>query len=476
MTISMQRTRVKIAAAKIAREKNGKRNVQRTWQMPEMKLGLFFAPGGHHMAAWHHPEAYPAGFDISTYVDFAKAAQRACFDMVFVADVFSLTPQTKHRDTLRFEPITLLSALAMVTTHVGLVGTATTTYNEPYNVARQFASLDQISGGRAGWNIVTSSSALEADHFGYDAHPESAKRYEIAHEFVDVVRRLWDSWGEDALIIDKAKGIFFDPAKLQELNHAGRHFKARGSLSIPRSPQGQPILVQAGSSEDGKTLASSVGEVIFTIQRDLPSAKVFYADIKRRAVEHGREPNHALVLPGVMPVIGRTRQEAQDKYEQLQALIHPDAGLQSLGSMMGCDLTGVDVDGPMPEIDVRTLTQSRAVGIVETASKNKMTVRQVYEKLVASKGHRQLIGTVKDVADDLHEWFEAGGADGFNIMPAQTVGDLRDFVEGVVPELQRRGVFRKAYGGKTLRDHLNLPTPRRQTVMGEGKTNVDRKV
>jgi len=427
--------------------------------MREMKLGLFFAPGGHHLAAWRHPDAYPTGFDIGTYVDFAKAAERACFDMVFVADVFSLTADAQHRDALRFEPLTLLSALAMVTKHVGLVATATTTYNAPYNVARQFASLDQMSGGRAGWNIVTSSSSLEAHHFGYDAHPESAKRYEIAHEFVDVVRGLWDSWDEGALVIDKATGIFFDPAKLHTLKHAGPHFKVRGPLSIPRSPQGQPVLVQAGSSEDGKALASSVGEVIFTLQRDLAGAQAFYADIKERAVAHGREPHHALVLPGVMPVIGRTRQEAQDKYEQLQALIHPVAGLRALGSMMGRDFTGVDVDGPMPEIDVRTLTQSRAVSIVETASQNNMTVRQVYEKLVVSKGHRQLIGTARDIADNLQEWFEAGAADGYNIMPAQTVGDLHDFVEGVVPELQRRGLFRKAYAGKTLRDHLNLPKP-----------------
>src|SRR6185312_6324647 len=287
--------------------------------MRQMKLGLFFAPGGHHLAAWRHPNAYPHGFDIKSYVAFAQTAERACFDMVFVADVFSLTPDGKYRDTLRFEPITLLTALAMVTSRVGLVATATTTYNEPYNVARQFASLDQISHGRAGWNIVTSSSSLEAHNFGYDAHPASANRYKIAHEFVDVVRGLWDSWDENALPIDKASATFFDPGKLHVLNHDGTHFKVRGPLTIPRSPQGQPVLVQAGSSDDGRNLAASVAEVIFTIQRDLAGAQAFYKDIKRRAVAHGRNPAHALVLPGVMPIVGRTRQEAQDKYEQLQA-------------------------------------------------------------------------------------------------------------------------------------------------------------
>jgi FMN-dependent oxidoreductase (nitrilotriacetate monooxygenase family) len=426
--------------------------------MRQMKLGLFFAPGGHHLAAWRHPNAYPHGFDIKSYVTFAQTAERACFDMVFVADVYSLTPDGRHRDTLRFEPITLLSALAMVTSRIGLAATATTTYNEPYNVARQFASLDQISHGRAGWNIVTSSSNLEAYNFGYDAHPASENRYKIAHEFVDVVRGLWDSWDEDALPIDKANSTFFDPDKLHVLNHVGQHFKVRGPLTIPRSPQGQPVLVQAGSSDDGKTLAASVAEVIFTIQRDLAGAQVFYKDIKARAVAHGRNPQHAQVLPGVMPIIGRTRQEAQDRYEQLQALIHPDAGLNALSRTLGVDMSGANVDGPLPDVDVSKL-QSRAVGIVETARRERMTVREVYEKLVVSKGHRQLIGTAMDVADDLQEWFEEGGADGFNIMPAQMPDGLNDFADLVIPELQRRGLFRRTYEGTTLRQHLGVPNP-----------------
>ena len=426
--------------------------------MRQIKLGLFFAPGGHHLAAWRHPNAYPFGFDIKSYVAFAQTAERACFDLVFVADVFSLTPDGPHRDSLRFEPMTLLSALAMMTSRIGLVATSTTTYNEPFTVARQFASLDQISHGRAGWNIVTSSSPLEAHNYGYDAHPDAANRYKIAHEFVDVVRGLWDSWDDDALPIDKANSTFFDPGKLHVLNHAGTHFKVRGPLTIPRSPQGQPVLVQAGSSEDGKTLAASVAEVIFTIQRDLAGAQAFYKDIKARAVAHGRDPQHALVLPGVMPIVGRTRQEAQDKYEQLQALIHPDAGLKALSRTLGVDMSGVDVDGPLPTVDVSALP-SRGVGIVATAQRERMTVREVYEKLVVSKGHRQLIGTATEVADDLQEWFEQGGADGFNVMPAQMPDGLNDFAELVIPELQRRGLFRKAYEGTTLRQHLGVPNP-----------------
>jgi FMN-dependent oxidoreductase (nitrilotriacetate monooxygenase family) len=272
------------------------------------------------------------------------------------------------------------------------------------------------------------------------------------------VRGLWDSWDDNALPIDKANSRFFNPGKLHVLNHEGSHFKVRGPLTIPRSPQGQPVLVQAGSSEDGKTLASSVAEVIFTIQRDLAGAQAFYKDIKARAVAHGRDPQHALVLPGVMPIVGRTRQEAQDKYEQLQALIHPEAGLKALSRTLGVDLSDADVDGPLPDIDVSKLP-SRGSGIVETAKRERMTVREVYEKLVVSKGHRQLIGTAADVADDLQEWFEQGGADGFNVMPAQMPDGLTDFAEGVIPELQRRGIFRKTYEGTTLRQHLGVPNP-----------------
>jgi FMN-dependent oxidoreductase (nitrilotriacetate monooxygenase family) len=427
--------------------------------MRQMKLGLFLAPGGHHMAAWRHPDAYPAGFSIDSYVTAAQVAESGCFDMLFVADVFSLTASGGRQDSLRFEPLTLLSALAMTTKRIGLVATATTSFNEPYNVARKFASLDHLSHGRAGWNIVTSSSTLEAYNFGREAHREHAARYRKAHEFVQVVRGLWNSWDHDAVIIDKASGIFFDAAKLHMLNHEGDEFSVRGPLTLPQCPQGHPVLVQAGSSEDGKNLASACAEVIFTIQRDLAGAQSFYADIKSRVAAFGRAPEHALVMPGVMPVVGRTRQEAQDKYDQLQALIHPQAGLAGLSRTLETDLSGVDVEGPLPPIDIAKLSQSRAVGMVETARRDHLCVRQVYERLLVSKGHRQLIGAVADIADSLQEWFEQGGADGFNVMPAMMPGGLRDFVDLVVPELRRRGVFRKAYEGVTLRDHLGLPNP-----------------
>jgi len=426
--------------------------------MRQMKLGLFLAPGGHHMAAWRHPEVYPDGVSVKTYLRFAEIAERGCFDLLFVADVFSFSPRAKRVDAFRLEPLTLLSALAMTTSKIGLVATATTSFNEPYNVARKFASLDHISGGRAGWNIVT-SSANEAPNFGIDELSEHAERYRRADEFTQVVRGLWDCFEDDAVIIDKKSGAFFEPSRLRVLNHEGKYFKVRGPLSLPRSPQGNPVLVQAGSSEDGKNLASKYAEVIFTIQRDLESARAFTRDIKERVISFGRNPAHALVMPGVLPIVGRTRQEAQDKYELLQSFIHTEAGLLQLSRSMGVDLTGADVDKPLPDMDIAKLPQSRSVSIYQQSKRENMTVRETYEKLVVSKGHRQLIGTPGDIADSLQEWFENDGADGFNIMPPFTPGGLTDFVDHVVPELQRRNLFRTHYEGSMLRDHLGLPRP-----------------
>lgn len=427
--------------------------------MRQMKLGLFLAPAGHHMAAWRHPDAYPDGFNIKTYMRFAQLAERGLFDMLFVADVFSLTPKGRRSDNFRFEPLTLLSALAMVTERIGLVATATTSFNEPYHVARKFASLDHISSGRAGWNIVTSSSPREALNFGYDAHFDHAERYRRADEFTQVVQGLWNCLDDDAVGIEKESGLFFNSEKLRLLNHDGAYFKVAGPLSLPRCPQGNPVLVQAGSSEDGKSLAAKYAEVIFTIQRDLSAAQSFYQNIKARVASFGRDPRHAHVLPGVMPIVGQTRQEAQDRYGLLQGLIHREAGLATLGRHLGIDLSGIDIESPLPDIDMAKLTQSRAIGIVETSRREKMSVRETWEKLVVSKGHRQLIGTAKDIVDSFQEWFELDGADGFNIMPPMLPNGLEDFVSLVVPELQKRGLFRKAYTGAMLRDHLGLPRP-----------------
>lgn len=429
--------------------------------MRQLKLGLFLVAAGHHLAAWRHPGAYPPDFSFDVYRDIAATAERGLFDMVFLADVLSMTPETDRTARIAFEPMTALSALAMTTKHIGLVGTVSTSFNEPHNVARKFASLDHLSGGRAGWNIVTSFAAAESKLFGQDELLSPAQRYERAHEFVDVVKALWDTWDDDAFLMDRQSGVFFEKAKLHSVKHAGRHYKVEGLLNMPRSPQGWPVLVQAGQSEDGRDLASSVAEVIFTIQRDIKGSKAFCDDIKARALKFGRDPAHALVMPGIMPIIGHDRQAARDKEEQIQNLIHPEAGLIPLSQLFGLKFEEKDFDRPFPDLALEKLTTSRAVGIAQTAREKGLTMRQVLEQLVVSRGHRRIVGTAADIADELQAWFEAGAADGFNVMPSVMASDLRAFVDGVVPELQRRGIFRTAYEGTTLREHLGLPRPAR---------------
>lgn len=428
--------------------------------MRQMKLGLFLTQSGHHMAAWRHP-ASRTSFTFETYREGAKTAERGLFDMVFLADVLSLTADTYRQDRIFFDPLTAVTALAMTTTKIGLVSTVSTSFNEPYNVARKFASLDHLSGGRIGWNIVTSFASAESRLFGQDELLKPAERYERAHEFVDVVKRLWDTFDDDAITIDKQTGLFFDPKKLHPVKHAGEHYKVDGVLNIPRSPQGWPVLVQAGQSEDGRDLASSVAEVIFTVQRDKEESKAFRADIRARAARFGRNPANTLIMPGVMPIIGRDRQEARDKEEKIQSLIHSDASVEALVQLFGNVFDASNIDRPFPDLPSEKLSSSRAIGIMDAARKKGLTARQVCEQLIVSKGHRWIVGSPVDVADILQEWFEAGAADGFNIMPAVTATELPIFVELVIPELQRRGIFRTAYEGTTLRDHLGLPRPAR---------------
>ena len=429
--------------------------------MRQLKLGLFMITAGHHLAAWRHPSAYPPNLTFDVYRDIAATAERGLFDMIFLADVLSMTPETDRAARIGFEPMTALSALSMTTKNIGLVGTVSTSFNEPHNVARKFASLDHLSGGRAGWNIVTSFAEAEARLFGVHEPLSAAQRYERAHEFVDVVKALWDTWDDDAFVMDKQSGIFFDRTKLHSVKHAGRHYNVEGLLNMPRSPQGWPVLVQAGQSDDGRDLASSVAEVIFTIQRDIKESKAFCDDIKTRAIKFGRNPAQALVMPGIMPIIGHDRQAARDKEEQIQNLIHPQAGLTPLSQLFGVKFEERDFDRPFPDLDLEKLATSRAVGIAKTARAKGLTMRQVLEQLVVSRGHRRIVGTAEDIADELQEWFEAEAADGFNVMPSVMASDLKAFVDGVVPELQRRGLFRTSYEGRTLREHLGLPRPAR---------------
>jgi alkanesulfonate monooxygenase len=356
--------------------------------------------------------------------------------------------------------LTLLSALSVVTERIGLAATVSTTYNEPYHLARKFASLDYLSNGRSGWNLVTSATNSEAQNFNLDKHPEHALRYQRAREFVEVVTKLWDSWEDDAFLRDKESGVYFDPDKLHVANHKGEHFSVQGPLNVARPPQGYPVIIQAGSSEDGKNLAAETAEVIFTAQQTLEDAQAFYADVKGRLAKYGRSPDSLKIMPGIFPVIGRTEQEAKEKFEQLQELIHPSIGLGLLSGLVGgIDLSGYPLDGPLPNLPDTELAKSRLKLVTDLAQRDQLTIRQLYLAIAGARGHRQISGTPEQIADQLEEWFVNEGADGFNIMPPYLPGGLDDFVDLVIPELQHRGLFRTEYEGKTLRENLGLPRP-----------------
>jgi N-acetyl-S-(2-succino)cysteine monooxygenase len=431
-----------------------------------MKLGLFMQGGGHHIAAWRDPSVQKgATLDIAHYAEIARTGERGLFDFLFTADTNAIfygddLNKLRHTpDALRLEPITLLSALAMITEHIGLICTATTTYLDPFHVARQFASLDQISHGRAGWNLVTSSAPAEAANFSHDAHPDYAYRYERAAEFAQVVLGLWDSWEEDAIIEDPAAGIFYDPGKLHRLDHKGKHFAVRGPLTIPRSLQGRPVIVQAGQSEQGRTLAAGTAEVIFTVQQNFDDACTFYADIKARAAVFGRRPQEILVMPGLLPVVGKTRRDADEKLHQINALIAPELGIDRLSNILGIDLSGYPLDGPLPEIPPGAEQQGRQKVVIDLARRHDLSISELYREVTGVRGHRVLCGTAGEIADSMEEWVRGGAADGFNIMSMTYPEGLADFIDQVVPILQSRGLFRRAYESRLLRENLGLPIP-----------------
>jgi alkanesulfonate monooxygenase len=433
---------------------------------PKMRLGLFFEGIGHHIAAWRAPDTdATARMKFQHYVDIATTAERGKFDLLFTADTNAtfgtddMDSWSRTTSASRLEPLTLLGALSVVTKNIGLVATMTTTYYEPFTIARFFASLDQISGGRAGWNLVTSLAAAEAFNFNKETHASHADRYARAKEFAQVVLGLWDSWEDDAFIVDKEAGLYFDPARLHYLNHKGKHFNVRGPLMIPRSPQGRPVVVQAGQSDDGRDLAAETAEVIFTVQQDLEQGRAFYNDVKKRAAAYGRSPDSIKVMPGVMIVVGDTRAEAQDKYEQLQSLIHPEFGVKQLSTYFGVDLSQYPLDGPPPEPNYADAERGRLKVMVDLAKRENLSIRQLYKRVIGQRAHRTICGTPADIADGLQEWFEAGACDGFNVLPLTFPNGLDDIVNMVIPELQRRGLFRTDYEGKTLRENLGLPIP-----------------
>jgi FMN-dependent oxidoreductase (nitrilotriacetate monooxygenase family) len=417
-----------------------------------------------HEAAWRHPDTNPErALTLQHYVDIARTAERGKLDSLFLADGVALRGNVAYNSTSRFEPLTLLSALAGVTDRIGLIATASTTYNEPYHLARKFASLDHLSAGRAGWNIVTSAGADEARNFNRDARPDHERRYERATEFLDVVTKLWDSWEDDALVIDKASGIFADTERIHTLDHTGEHFQVRGPLNTPRPVQGHPLLVQAGSSETGKEYAARFAEAVFTAQQTFDEGKAFYNDVKGRLGHYGRSAEQVKILPGISPILGKTEASARQREADLNALINPEYGLQQLSSMLDIDLFGYDLDGPLPELGNHTEgNQSRFDLVTTLARRESLTIRQLIERLAGGRGHRVFAGTPNQVADEIEYWFTEGAADGFNIMPATLPSGLTDFVDQVVPELQRRGLFRTDYTGTTLREHYGLPRPANQ--------------
>lgn len=438
-----------------------------TSQVPrQLSLGAFLMQTGHHIAGWRHPQAQAdASSNFRHYVQLAQQAEAAKFDAIFLSDALasrSASPAAQERTARNdfFEPITLLSALAAVTERIGLIGTVSTSFHEPYNVARKFASLDLISEGRAGWNLVTSAGKAEAQNFNLDDLPAHAQRYRRAAEFHDVVLGLWDSFEDDALLRDKASARYLDTAKLHALNHRGEHFQVRGPLNVSRSPQGRPVVVQAGASDAGRDLAARTAEVIFVAHQTLEEAQAFYADIHQRLAAHGRTPEAVRIMPGIFPVVGRSQAEAEDKFAQLQSLVDPTVGVSLLTTVLGgADLSGHDVDGPIPELPPTNGPQSRQQLLVDLARREGLTIRQLYLRIAGARGHRQVVGTPTSIADELQQWFEQGAADGFNIMPPWLPGGLTEFIEQVLPELRRRGLFRTEYRGRTLRDHLGLKRP-----------------
>ena len=431
-----------------------------------MSLGVFFKNTGHHLAAWRHPDAQPdAGINLKHYIACAQSAERGGLDFIFFADSAAVrntpidTLSYSSQYTAYFEPTTLLSALAMVTTRIGLVSTATTSYNEPYNIARRFASLDHLSAGRAGWNVVTSGNLAEAKNFGREEHYEHDERYRRASEFVDVVKGLWDSWDDDAFIYDREAGRFFDPAKVHNLDHRGEWFNVKGPLNVPRAPQGYPVIFQAGQSHVGRELAAATAEGVFTGHLTLERSLEHYNDLKTRMKTYGRGPGEIRILPGLTVVCAATEAEAKEKDAWLNSLVHPVVGRAYIASMTGMDLTDCSVDELLPDRPMGLERMANAQGIVALARAEKLTIRQLYERLAGSHGKLALVGSVMQVADEMQRWFQAGACDGFILQPSHMPGNLDDIVNLLVPELQSRSLIRIGYEGATLRDHMGLRRP-----------------
>ena len=427
----------------------------------QMHLGLFILGTGSHVAGWRHPGAFDSFQDISMVQTIAASAERGKFDLIFMGDNLYADPGAHPSYTARLEPLTMLAAVAAGTTRIGLGATASTTYGDPFSMARAFASLDHISQGRAAWNAVTTANAASGVNFGRE-HPDHSRRYEIAGEFVGVVKGLWDCWDDDAIVADRASGLYIDPGKVRTLDHDGPFFKVKGPLNIGRSPQGQPVILQAGGSAPGQRLAAQTADVVFSVVQDFSEAQKQYADFKALLPEFGRRTEDVTVLPGVMPVVGRTDREAFDTLKTLQSFVSSTNALALLSDRLGVDMSGYELDGPIPDLALPDSYHSFARVMLSKARRENMTLRDLYNLTAAARGHWVLCGSAENVADTLQHWFENGAADGFNVMPPFFPQGLDDFVDLVVPILQERGLFRADYTGATLRDHLGLERPARR--------------
>jgi FMN-dependent oxidoreductase (nitrilotriacetate monooxygenase family) len=423
-----------------------------------MHLGLFILGTGSHVAGWRYPGAVDSFQDFPAIQEIGRTAERGKFDLIFMGDNLYADATTHPSYTLRLEPMTMLAALATSTSHIGLGATVSTTYSDPFSVARVFASLDHISNGRAAWNAVTTANPATAANFG-TTHPDHARRYEMAGEFLDVVKGLWDGWADNAIVADRASGLYIDPAKLRPIDHDGAFFKVKGPLNIGRCPQGHPVVLQAGGSEAGQSLAARTADVVFSVVQDINEAKAGYASLKNRLPTFGRKPEDVTVLPGVMPIVGRTDKEAFEKLGVLQSFVSESNALTILSDRLGQDMSACDLDGPVPDMALPDGYHGFASVMLAKARREHMTLRDLYNLTAAARGHWVLCGSAERIADTLQQWFDDHAADGFNVMPPYFHEGFEDFVQLVVPILQERDLFRTDYEGTTLRNHLGLRRP-----------------
>jgi FMN-dependent oxidoreductase (nitrilotriacetate monooxygenase family) len=428
-------------------------------QRSQMHLGVLLLAAGNIVSGWRLPEAQSGSQNFPLIKQVTDTAERAKFDFVFFADGLNSFPGMHPSMVLRLEPLTLLGALTMSTTHIGLAATASTTYTEPYNLARMLASIDHLSGGRVAWNVVTGAFAEAASNFSAAKHPPHEERYAIAEEFVEVAKGLWDSWEEESLVMDKASGRFVDADKMHMLDHKGKFYQVKGPLNITRPPQGYPVLMQAGASDTGTNFAASIADVVFVVQQNKDTAIAYAKRLRDLARQHGRNPAHLKIMPGICPIVGSTEAEAKAKLAEIGALTDPVYAMKVLSERMGQDLSSYPLDGPVPELPPSTIMQGHAITLAETARRRKMTLRELRDLVGMSMGHKLMSGTPEQIADEMEEWFKDGAADGFNLLPPWFPGSFDVFAEHVVPVLQKRGLFRNDYTGRTLREHLGIPRP-----------------